>query len=69
MIIRGYKDFRTGMRLPTANQVHRNSQSEQQGPQTWDLAIIFCMILYVPVNSYGHVGTVSSPNHTFTVPI
>ena len=22
-------------------------------------------MLYVPVNSYGHVGTVSSPNHTF----
>ena len=25
----------------------------------------FGLILYVPVNSYGHVGTVSSPNHTF----
>ena len=23
------------------------------------------MLLYIPVNSYGHVGTVSSPNHTF----
>ena len=23
------------------------------------------MMLYVQVNSYGHVGLVSSPNHTF----
>ena len=23
------------------------------------------LILYILVNSYGHVGTVSSPNHTF----
>ena len=23
------------------------------------------LMLYVPVNSYGHVGMVSSPNHTF----
>ena len=26
----------------------------------------FGLILYVPVNSYGHVGTVSSPNHIFS---
>ena len=26
---------------------------------------LFCLMLYVPVNSYGHAGTVSSPNHTF----
>ena len=25
----------------------------------------FDLMLYVPVNSYGHVGTVSSPYHTF----
>ena len=24
----------------------------------------FVLLHYVPVNSYGHVGTVSSPNHT-----
>ena len=24
----------------------------------------FGLVLYVPVNSYGNVGTVSSPNHT-----
>ena len=24
-----------------------------------------CLLLYVPVNSYGHVGAVSSPNHFF----
>ena len=23
------------------------------------------LILYIPVNCYGHVRTVSSPNHTF----
>ena len=27
---------------------------------------VFGLILYIPVNSYGHVGTVSSPNHTFS---
>ena len=26
---------------------------------------LFGLILYIPVNSYGHVGMVSSPNHTF----
>ena len=26
---------------------------------------LFCLMLYVPVNSYGHVRMVSSPNHTF----
>ena len=24
----------------------------------------FILMLYAPVNSYGHVGTVSSPNRT-----
>ena len=27
---------------------------------------LFGLMLYVPVNSYGHIGTVSSPNHTGT---
>ena len=27
----------------------------------------FDLILYVPVNRYGHVGTVSSPNNTYFV--
>ena len=27
--------------------------------------VLFGLILYVSVNSYGHVETVSSPNHTF----
>ena len=26
----------------------------------------FGLLLYVPVNSYGHVGMVSSPNYTFS---
>ena len=26
---------------------------------------LFGLVLYVPVNSYGHGRTVSSPNHTF----
>ena len=30
-------------------------------------AFEFGSIFYVPVNSYGHVEMVSSPNHTFTV--
>ena len=27
--------------------------------------VLFGLMLYDPVNSYGHVGTTSSPNHTF----
>ena len=27
---------------------------------------LFGLVLYVPVNSSGHVGTVNSPNHTFS---
>ena len=26
----------------------------------------FCLVHYVPVNSYGHVETVISPNHTIS---
>ena len=26
---------------------------------------LFGLILYIPVNSYGHVRMISSPNHTF----
>ena len=29
------------------------------------LCFWFGLLLYIPGNSYGHVGTVSSPNHTF----
>ena len=31
------------------------------------LFCLFGLMLYIPVNSYGHVGTVSSPNHTFSL--
>ena len=27
---------------------------------------LFCLMLNTPVKSYGHVGTVSSPNHIFS---
>ena len=27
--------------------------------------LVGCLMFYVPVNSYDHVGMVSSPNHTF----
>ena len=30
-----------------------------------NLLVEFGLILYVPVNSYGHVKTVSSPKHIF----
>ena len=29
------------------------------------LTVLFCLRIYVPVNSYGHVEIVISPNHTF----
>ena len=28
--------------------------------------VLFGFVLYIPVNSYGHVRMVSSPNHTCT---
>ena len=31
----------------------------------WVQTVLFGLVVYVPVNSYGHVGTVSSPNLTF----
>ena len=35
-------------------------------PSTYKILICFFgLMLYIPVNSYGHVRTVSSPNHTF----
>ena len=27
--------------------------------------VLFALLLYLPVNRYSHVETVSSPNHTF----
>ena len=32
---------------------------------TNEYKILFGLVLYIPVNSYGHVRTVSSHNHTF----
>ena len=34
--------------------------------QTYPIVLfLFCLRFYVAVNSYSHVETVSSPNHTF----
>ena len=30
------------------------------------MLVLFVLLLYVPVNRYGHYWTVSSPNHTFS---
>ena len=30
-----------------------------------DILRFFSLMLNIPVNSYGHVGMVSSPHHTF----
>ena len=32
---------------------------------SWKLFCLFILLLYIPVNSYGHGGMVSSLNHTF----
>ena len=32
----------------------------------WFNMITVILLLYVPVNSYGHYGMVSSPNNTFS---
>ena len=44
-------------------------QSQYPSPSDWlpmtDTLRSLMLLLYIPVNSYGHVGTVSSPNHTF----
>ena len=31
----------------------------------YNVLVWFGLLLYVPGNNYGHVGMVSSPNHTF----
>ena len=36
-----------------------------QTSQMLDFVCLFGLIFNVPVNSYGHVGTASSANHTF----
>ena len=33
----------------------------------FNIKLVFGLMLYVPVNSYGHVGTVSSPKHIFSL--
>ena len=35
------------------------------GPGLTIFSVWLDLIIYVPVNSYGYVGTVSSPNHAF----
>ena len=32
-----------------------------------DSFVLFDLVLYIPVNSYGHVRTVSLPNHIFSL--
>ena len=33
----------------------------------FQLHSLFGLMFYAPVNSYGHIETVSSPNHTFSL--
>ena len=33
----------------------------------YDMVLFVVLLLYVPVNSYGHYRTFSSPNHTFSL--
>ena len=42
-----------------------SGNSELQKFGTTPGSLWFGLILYVPVNSYGHVGMVSSPYYTF----
>ena len=42
------------------------SASGPSGPLFFVVGFFFGLILNVPVNSYGHVGMVSSPHHTLT---
>ena len=35
--------------------------------KTWMVFVWFDLVRKVPLNSYGHVGTVISPNHTFFI--
>ena len=35
-------------------------------PHFFVFFILFALLLYLPVNSYGHGGTFSSHNHTFS---
>ena len=42
-----------------------NIANNMDPDQTVPFGFWFYFMLNVPVNSYGHIGTVSSPNHTF----
>ena len=43
-----------------------NSADPDETPHYIAVFCMFVVLIYVPVNSYGHFGMVSSPNHTFS---
>ena len=45
---------------------HLNYRSMRVGIGLTYLFVCLCLLLYVPVNSYGHYGTVSSPIQAFS---
>ena len=46
-------------------RLYKNNDSADEKMLITTYCIWLGLILYVPVNSYGHVGMVSSLNHTF----
>ena len=43
-----------------------NSADPDETPHCLAVFCMFVVLIYVPVNRYGHFGIVSSPNHTFS---
>ena len=44
------------------NSIYMSDKTQARG---LGRTVLGGLVLYIPVNSYGHVGTVSSPNHKF----
>ena len=49
--------------LASWKEIKANKPKNNMPPQQFNVG--FGLLLYVTVNSYGHVGMVSTPNHTF----
>ena len=67
IIMTDYKNTTHGLQLKFMSL--RRMQNDRFGCMFKSVQLFVCLLvllLYVPVNSYGHYETVSSPNHTFS---
>ena len=52
--------------LAKVGQFFFNVESTYEIPDLYMHFSLFGLMFYIPVNSFGHVETVNSPNHTFS---